>query len=127
MTLPTHRWHLTLGMKDSLERIAACRDLLEQHLTDAEPWQGAIRKQVMASVVHYSTKIEGNKLTREQVESVIAGEMIEAPEKDKTEAVNYLRAMQWAQTRADDPAWQLTHDTITTLHFLVGQNLGPDY
>lgn len=121
------RWALTPRMTQALERIAACRDLLETHLSDAEPWHGAIRRQVMASVVHYSTKIEGNKLTREQVESVIAGETIEAPEKDKTEAINYLRAMQWAQTRAEDPTWRLSHESITTLHFLIGQHLGGDY
>lgn len=127
MTLPTHRWALTDRMTEALRRISACRELLDEYLADTEPWHGAIRKQVMASVVHYSTKIEGNRLTREQVEAVIAGEVIEAPEKDKTEAVNYLRAMEWARTRADDPGWHLSHDTLTTLHFLVGQNLGTDY
>jgi Fic family protein len=125
-TLQT-RWGITPRMTDSLRRIGACRELLERHLSELEPWHGAIRKQVMASVVHYSTKIEGNRLTREQVESIIAGEVIEAPEKDKTEAINYLRAMQWAQTRADEPNWRLSHESITTLHFLVGQNLGDDY
>jgi Fic family protein len=114
-------------MSDALRRIEQGRKVLEERLSKPEAWHGAIRRQVMASVVHYSTKIEGNKLTREQVESIIAGEIVEAPEKDKTEAINYLRAMQWAQTRADDPDWQLSHDSITTLHFLIGQNLGADY
>jgi len=81
----------------------------------------------MASVVHYSTKIEGNRLTREQVEAIIAGESIEAPEKDKIEAQNYHQAMQWCRARADDADWKLTHETILTLHFMIGQNLGADY
>lgn len=121
------QWHPTESMTASLERITVSREIIEQYLSDAEPWHGAIRKQVMAAVVHYSTKIEGNKLTRQQVESIIAGEVIEAPEKDKIEAMNYLRAMQWAQTKANDPSWFLTNESITTLHFLIGQNLGDDY
>ena len=86
-----------------------------------------IRRQVMAAVVHYSTAIEGNILTRDQVESIIAGEAIEVPEKDRTEALNYYRAMRWAQTRSQDPGWRLTHETILTLHFMVGTDLGGDY
>ena len=81
----------------------------------------------MASVVHYSTKIEGNRLSREQVEAIIAGEAIEAPEKDKVEATNYLQAMKWCQARATDPDWRMSHETILTMHFLIGQNLEEDY
>lgn len=114
-------------MAAALERIRSARALLESHLEEAEPFHGAIRRQIMASVVHYSTKIEGNRLSREQVEAIIAGEAIEAPEKDKVEATNYLQAMKWCQARATDPDWRMSHETILTLHFLVGQNLGEDY
>jgi Fic family protein len=117
----------TPAMTDAIERIHRSKDLLELHLDEAEPFHGAIRRQVMASVVHYSTKIEGNRLTREQVEAIIAGDAIEAPEKDRVEATNYFQAMKWAQTRAADPDWRMTHETILTLHFLIGQNLGEDY
>lgn len=117
----------TPEMADALERIRRSRQLLEDHLEQAEPFHGALRRQVMASVVHYSTKIEGNKLTREQVEAIIAGEAVEAPEKDRVEAIDYFQAMRWAQTRALDPEWRMSHETILTLHFLVGQNLGRDY
>ncbi len=81
----------------------------------------------MASVVHYSTKIEGNRLTRGQVESILSGEAIEAPERDKVEATNYFQAMQWARSRADDGDWQLSTESIKTLHFLIGNRLGNDY
>ncbi|MEY2449684.1 MAG: hypothetical protein QOH79_3160, partial [Acidimicrobiaceae bacterium] len=114
-------------MDQTIKRITGSRLMLESHLQEAEPFHGAIKRQVMASVVHYSTKIEGNRLTREQVEAIIAGEAIEAPEKDKVEATNYLQAMRWAQTRAVDPEWRMTHETVLTLHFLVSQNLGSDY
>lgn len=81
----------------------------------------------LAAAVHYSTAIEGNVLTRDQVESIIAGEAIEAPQKDRTEALNYYRAMRWAQTRSQDPGWWLTNETVLTLHFMVGADLGNDY
>lgn len=114
-------------MADSLRDIDASRTLLEQHLQEPEDWHGVIRRQVMAAVVHYSTAIEGNQLTRDQVESIIAGEAIEVPQKDRTEALNYFRATKWAQTRSLDPSWKLTHETILTLHFMVGTELGSDY
>lgn len=122
-----HRYEHTPTMKDALEQISNARALLEQHLSQPEDWHGVIRRQVMAAVVHYSTAIEGNVLTRDQVESIIAGEAIEVPQKDRTEALNYFRAMRWSQTRSEDPSWRLSHETILTLHFMVGTELGGDY
>ena len=71
-----HRYEHTATMQSALEQIANARALLEQHLSQPEDWHGVIRRQVMAAVVHYSTAIEGNVLTRDQVESIIAGEAI---------------------------------------------------
>ncbi|MEM9463943.1 MAG: Fic family protein [Actinomycetota bacterium] len=120
-------YHHTPAMEEALERIAEARSLLEAHLDQPEDWHGVIRRQVLAAVVHYSTAIEGNILTRDQVESIIAGEAIEVPEKDRIEALNYYRAMRWSQTRAQDPQWKLGHETILTLHFMVGTDLGSGY
>ena len=117
----------TERMEGALDNITSARKLLEDHLDGPEEWHGVIRRQVLAAVVHYSTAIEGNILTRDQVESIIAGEAIEVPEKDRTEALNYYRATRWAQTRSQDPEWRLTHETILTLHFMVGTDLGPNY
>jgi Fic family protein len=121
------RYEHTPVMARAIAQIDDSRSLLEQHLKHPEDWHGVIRRQVMAAVVHYSTAIEGNILTRDQVESIIAGEAIEVPQKDRTEALNYFRAMRWAQTRSQDANWRLTHETILTLHFMVGTELGVDY
>jgi Fic family protein len=121
------RYEQTERMTNALRKISEARTLLEKHLEHPEEWHGVIRRQVLASVVHYSTAIEGNILSRDQVESIIAGESIEVPEKDRVEAVNYLRAMRWAQTRSQDPEWRLSRESILTLHFMVGEGLGVDY
>jgi Fic family protein len=121
------RFETTERVRAAIERIESSRELLERHLREPEDWHGVIRRQVLAAVVHYSTAIEGNILTRDQVESIIAGEAIEAPHKDRIEALNYFRAMRWAQTRSQDPQWRLSHETILTLHFMVGTELGPNY
>ncbi len=121
------RYDVTKRMAQALENIARARAVLEEHLRRPEDWHGVIRRQVEAAVVHYSTAIEGNILTRDQVESIIAGEAIEVPEKDRIEAQNYYRAMKWAQTRSLDPDWRMTHETILTLHFMIGTDLGNDY
>ncbi len=121
------RYDHTDRMAAALDSIKEARELLEAHLSEPEQWHGVIRRQVLAAVVHYSTAIEGNLLTRDQVESIIAGEAIEVPEKDRTEALNYYRATRWAQTRSQDPGWRVSHETILTLHFMVGTDLGSDY
>lgn len=121
------RYEHTPRMAAALTGISESRALLEAHLKEPEDWHGVIKRQVMAAVVHYSTAIEGNILTRDQVESIIAGEAIEVPEKDRIEALNYYHAMRWAQTRSQDPDWHLSHETILTLHFMVGTDLGGDY
>lgn len=121
------RFELTERARRAIERVENARGLLERHLDAPEEWHGVIRRQVLAAVVHYSTAIEGNILSRDQVESIIAGEAVEAPQKDRTEALNYYRAMRWAQTRSQDPGWRLTNETVLTLHFMVGTDLGNDY
>jgi len=121
------RYEHTDRMAVALDSITRGREMLEAHLSAPEEWHGVMRRQVMAAVVHYSTAIEGNILTRDQVESIIAGEAIEVPEKDRTEALNYYRAMRWAQTRSRDPGWRVSHETILTLHFMVGTDLGAEY
>lgn len=121
------KYELTDRAKRALQMIDEARDLLESHLDQPEEWHGVIRRQVLAGAIHYSTAIEGNRLTRDQVESIIAGEAIEAPEKDRVEAMNYYRASRWCSTRSGDAQWRLTHETILTLHFMVGTELGSDY
>lgn len=121
------KYELTDRANAALSKIDEARELLESHLDQPEEWHGVIRRQVMAAAIHYSTAIEGNVLTRDQVESIIAGEAIEAPEKDRVEALNYYRASRWCATRANDAQWRLTHETVLTLHFMVGTELGPAY
>jgi Fic family protein len=121
------RYDHTDDMAECLASIDKARQLLESHLVGPELWHGVIRRQVMAAVVHYSTAIEGNVLTRDQVESIIAGETIEVPEKDRTEALNYYKAMRWSQSRAQDAEWQLSSESILTLQFMVGSDLGGSY
>jgi hypothetical protein len=87
------RYDHTEQMARCLDAIRSARALLAAHLDQPEDWHGVIRHQVMAAVVHYSTAIEGNILTRDQVESIIAGEAIEVPEKDRVEALTTARAM----------------------------------
>jgi hypothetical protein len=121
------RWEFTATMRASIRAIQSTRDQLEVYLNEPEQWHGVIRRQAWAGVVHYSTAIEGNVLTQEQVEAVIAGEAVAAPDKDKIEAVNYHEAMKWARTQALNPDWRISASTFCTLQFFIGKNLGDEY
>jgi Fic family protein len=117
----------TRRIRELLLAIDRERDILDGYLESPEDWHGAIRRQVFADTVHYSTKIEGNRLDHEQVEAIIAGDSLNVPDKDRVEVENYIKAMEWARTRSADPDWQLDNEVFYTLHFLIGNQLGGDY
>ena len=81
----------------------------------------------MAQSVHYSTRIEGNTLTLEQVRSVLAGRAVTAPADQIREVENYRDAISFVQSAATGREFAITEETIRTIHFLVTKNLAASY
>ena len=64
----------------------------------------SLRKSARLVSTHYSTRIEGNRLTREQVrEVVLHGETVPNRERDEAEARNYYRALDYLGTLISEP------------------------
>src|SRR5438034_318119 len=61
------------------------------------PMLASLRKSARLPSTHYSTQIEGNKLTPSQVEDVLSGGgRFPGRERDETEVRNYYRALEFA-------------------------------
>lgn len=69
------------------------------------------------SSVHFSTRIEGNRLTQKEIEIIInEGGHFAGRERDEREIKGYFTALEWMEDNTGRP---LTETTIKTLHALV--------
>ena len=110
-----------------LEELQHARETLDRYLDTPDVYVGELRRHAIALSVHFSTRIEGNTLTLEQVESLLRGRQIAAPVSQQREALNYYEAMQYAQSVAASPAPRLTEETIRAIHFIVTKSLSGGY
>ena len=117
----------TLAMREALDRIAAAREQLDPYSSFPYEFSGEMRRAALAESVHYSTRIEGNTLTLEQVRTVLAGSPVNAPAEHVREVENYRDAMAYIQSLATGAGRVVTDETIRTIHFLVSKNLASGY
>jgi Fic family protein len=113
------RYSITPQLAHWLMEIESARVVVEHtHLPPG--MEGELRQRARIRATHYSTRIEGNRLTLEQSEQVIQqkGIAIVGRERDVREVRNYWEAL----LRVEDWAAQgkpLTEDLIRRLHALV--------
>lgn len=113
------RYTLTPAVVRHLLEIEAARAVVEQ-VALPPAVESELRRRARIRATHYSTRIEGNRLTLEEAEQVVAGRRIRlhGRERDAAEVRNYwkalLRVEEWAARKAD-----LTEDLIRRLHALV--------
>ena len=78
-----------------------------------------LRETARLYSTHYSTMIEGNRLTQEQVSRVIGREQhFPGRERDEKEVLGYYAALERAEQIAASPA-PVSETHIQTLHALV--------
>jgi len=113
------RFTLTPAIARGLMQIEAARALVE-HTTIPPAAEAELRAHARVRAVHYSTFIEGNRLTMSQAKAAIADAnlQIAGRERDVSEVRNYwnalLRVEDWAQKKKP-----LTEELIKRLHALV--------
>ena len=113
------RYTLTSGIARGLMVIEAARAVVEN--TPLPPAiEAELRHRARVRSTHYSTRIEGNRLTLAQAEEVVAKRKahFHGRERDVREVRNYWNALmrmeEWAARKAP-----LTEDLIRRLHALV--------
>lgn len=113
------RYIITPALARRLMEIEAARAVVEQSPLPA-PVEAELRQRVRVRATHYSTRIEGNRLTLEETSRVIEQDAatVRGRERDVREVRNYwnalLRVEEWAAQRKP-----LTEDLIRRLHALV--------
>lgn len=83
-----------------------------------------LRFRATVDAIHSSTTIEGNPLNKDQVEKVLKGKLITAPEYAIQEVVNYKKALDWIDKRSQLRK-QICKKDILQLHQLTMNNLLP--
>jgi hypothetical protein len=113
------RFTLTPAIVRGLMQIEAARALVDR--TSLSPLaEAALRASARVRSSHFSTFIEGNRLTLEEAKAVISDEKIEIEgrERDVSEVRNYWNALlcveEWARKKKP-----LTEELIKRLHALV--------
>ncbi len=121
MTSPnwTPKYILTPAIARGLMQIEAARALVE-HAPLPPSAEAELRSRARVRAAHFSTFIEGNRLTMEEARRVIADDRvrISGRERDVIEVRNYwnalLRVEEWAKKKKP-----LTEELIKRLHALV--------
>ena len=115
----TPKFSINPAIARGLMQIEAARALVD-HTPLSPAGQAELRAQARVQAAHYSTFIEGNRLTLAQAKQVVADEKVQISgrERDVSEVRNYwialLRVEEWAEKKKP-----LTEELIKRLHALV--------
>ncbi|PWT80596.1 MAG: cell filamentation protein Fic [Acidobacteria bacterium] len=77
-----------------------------------------LRETAAFATTHYSTAIEGNRLTLPEVRAAHAGKKFPGRERDETEVRNHFRAVEWMEALAERRG-AITEPALKRLHGLV--------
>lgn len=114
----TPRFTLTGAITKALMEIEACRQAITS-LPLTVRMLDSLRRTARLLSTHFSTQIEGNKLSRAQVKEVLAGGgRFPGRERDEAEVRNYYEALNFAVAEAGKKQ-ALTERTVRTIHGLV--------
>ena len=85
----------------------------------------SLRESAKLMTTHYSTQIEGNRLTQEQVVEVIKhNKIIPQRQRDEKEIKGYYKAIEYVEKLTQKKAF-ITENQIQTIHSLVENNNKP--
>lgn len=104
-----------------LGKIEAAREIVE-NIDLPLDLEREFRWNAAAKMTHYSTKIEGNRLTLKQTKELLVGQEIVAREIDKREAINYYDCLEFIQQVAKTGA-PITEKLIKKIHFVIQRGI----
>jgi Fic family protein len=111
-------FRITAALSKVLMDIEANRQAVAS-LPVTVPVLTSLRESARIVSTHYSTRIEGNRLTQEQVEDVLQGGTFPNRERDETEVKNYYQAQDFLDTLIKRKASHISQKDVQTLHGLV--------
>lgn len=108
---------ITPAVATALMAIEADRQVIMELPVSVELLAG-LRYSARLAATHYSTQIEGNRLTQAQVEHVLAGAHFPGRERDEAEVRNYYKALEHVESLALQHA-PIGEETAKRIHGLV--------
>jgi len=99
-----------------LTKISASRELI-LNSPFIPQWELTLRKEAIIHSAHSSTRIEGNRLSLEQVTDLAMGREVIATRKDKQEVLNYLNVLEKINNLVNDTS--LKEKDILKIHLMV--------
>jgi len=114
----TPNFQITAALTKLLMDIEASRQAVSS-LPITVPVLTSLRESARLISTHYSTQIEGNRLTQEQVEDVLHGGTFPNRERDEREVKNYYQALDFLDALIKTKTRQINECDIQTLHGLV--------
>lgn len=79
----------------------------------------SLRESARLTATHYSTQIEGNRLTREQVSDVLKGSTFPNRSRDEKEVKNYYQALDYMDYLINENDPSIRENDVKILHGLV--------
>lgn len=113
-------FQITPAIAKALMQVEACRQAVAR-LPLTVAMLDSLRKTARLLSTHYSTQIEGNRLSPSQVEQVLAGGdsgQFPGRERDEIEVRNYYRAVEYVE-RFMQTSKPLTERLIQSIHGIV--------
>jgi len=111
------RFEITPAIAKALMAIEADRQAIEHLPIDVE-MLASLRETARLLATHYSTQIEGNRLTQVQVDRVLHGGQFPGRERDELEVRNYYKALEEVERLAQS-SLPLQEVDIQRIHGLV--------
>ena len=118
---------MSMTIQQHLYDLEEARSMLDPYTRLPEEYVGELRRHALVQSVHYSTRLEGNTLTLEQVRDSLAGETVPSPRGQIQEVRNYREAMDYVQSLTTGGTFQITRDVLRTIHYLVSKSLPGKY
>lgn len=104
-----------------LGRIDAAKTIVDD-LNVPLPIEQELRQEASAKMTHYSTKIEGNRLTLKQTKELIRGNDVIAREIDKREVMNYYDCLEWI-FQASKSKMDISERSIKHMHAVIQKGI----
>ncbi|MDD2224802.1 MAG: Fic family protein [Candidatus Shapirobacteria bacterium] len=114
------KYTLTNSIVQDLTIISECKAIID-HAKILPTTEIKLRRLALIRMSQSSTAIEGNALNLHQVEALVAGKKIDAPDRDIYEVKNYLSALKYIEKIVKNNK-KFNKRTFLQIHKLVTQN-----
>lgn len=115
------KFEITTRIINYLGKIEASREIVND-LAIPLTVEGFLQQEASVKMSHYSTKIEGNRLTLRQTKDLINGKEIIAREVDKREVMNYYNCLEWIYNSAQLNR-RISEKDIKEMHAIIQKGI----